>query len=54
MGKILEKLMAIRLAQIVEAHYLLYPNQIGGRPQHSAIDAAMALMNEIDTNAGTE
>jgi hypothetical protein len=54
MGKILEKLMATRLAQMAEAHHLLHPDQIGGRPQHSAIDAAMALMHEIETNAGTK
>jgi hypothetical protein len=54
MGKILEKLMATRLAQMAEAHQLLHPDQIGGRPQRSAIDAAMALTYEIETNAGTK
>jgi hypothetical protein len=54
MGKILETLMATRLAQMVEAHHLLHPDQIGGRPQCSAINAAMALMHEIESNAGTK
>jgi hypothetical protein len=54
LGKILETLMASRIAQMVEAHHLLHPDQIGGRPQHSAIDAAMALMYAIDTNAGNK
>jgi hypothetical protein len=54
LGKILEKLMALRIAQMVEAHQLLHPDQIGGRPQCSAIDAAMALMHAIDTNIGNK
>jgi hypothetical protein len=53
-GKIPEKFMATRLAQIAEAHHLLHPDQISGRPQHSAINAAMALTHEIDTNVGTK
>jgi hypothetical protein len=53
-GKILENLMATSLAQIAEAHHLLHPDQIGGRPQHLAMDAAMALTHGIDTNAGTK
>jgi hypothetical protein len=54
MGKILEKLMATRLVQMAEAYHLLHPNQIGSQPQHSAINAAMALIHEIETNAGTK
>jgi hypothetical protein len=54
LGKILEKLMASRIAQMAEAHHLLHPDQIGSRPQHSAIDAAMALTHAIDTNAGNK
>jgi ribonuclease HI len=54
MGKILETLMATRVAQMVEAHHLLHPDQIGGQPQHSAIDTVMALTHKIDTNAGTK
>jgi hypothetical protein len=54
MGKILETLMATRLAQMAETHHLLHPDLISGRPQRSAIDAAMALMHEIETNAGTK
>jgi hypothetical protein len=54
LGSILETLMASRIAQMVEAHHLLNPDQIGGRPQRSAIDAGMALMHAIDTNAGNK
>jgi hypothetical protein len=52
LGKSLEKLMASRIAQMAEAHYLLHPNQISSRPQHSAIDTAMVLIHAINTNAG--
>jgi hypothetical protein len=31
-GKILEKLMALRIAQMAEAHHLLHPDQISSRP----------------------
>jgi hypothetical protein len=54
MGKILQNLMVTRLVQMAEAYYLLHPDEIGSRPQHSAIDAAMALMYEIETNAVTK
>jgi hypothetical protein len=54
LGKILQTLMASRIAQMVEAHHLLHPDQIGSRPQHSAIDAAMALMHTIETNTGNK
>jgi hypothetical protein len=39
---------------MAEAYYLLYPDEISSWPQYSAIDAAIALMHEIDTNAGTK
>jgi hypothetical protein len=48
LGKILEKLMAARLSYLAEAYGLLHEDQIGGRRQRSAIDAAMALTHEID------
>jgi hypothetical protein len=54
MRKILETLIPTRPVQIAEAYHLLHPNQISGQPQRSAIDAAMALMHEIDTDAGTK
>jgi hypothetical protein len=47
LGKVLEKLMASRISGMVETHNLLYPDQIGGRPQRSAIDAAMALTHDV-------
>jgi hypothetical protein len=48
LGKVLEKLMASRLAYLTERHGLLHEDQIRGRRQRSAIDAAMALTHEID------
>jgi hypothetical protein len=32
----------------VETHDLLHPDQLGGRPQRSAIDAAMALTHDVE------
>ena len=49
LGKVLEKLMASRLSYMSEVHDLLHHDQIGGRPQRSAIDAAMALAHEVET-----
>jgi hypothetical protein len=48
LGKVLEKLMASRLSGMAETHDLLHPDQIGGRPQRSAIDAAMALTHDVE------
>ena len=46
--KILEKLMATRLAYMAERYSLLHENQVGGRAQRSAIDACLALTHDID------
>jgi hypothetical protein len=46
--KILEKLMAMQITTIVEAYYLLYPDQIGGCPQRSAIDATLVLAHDVE------
>jgi hypothetical protein len=43
LGKVLEKLMASRLSGVVETHDLLHTDQIGGRPERSAIDTAIYL-----------
>jgi hypothetical protein len=48
LGKVLEKLIAARLSSMAENHDLLHLDQIGGRPQRSAIDAAMALTHDIE------
>jgi ribonuclease HI len=48
MGKILEKMMATRLTYYAETYNLLHTDQIGGRQQRSAIDAALALTHEIE------
>jgi hypothetical protein len=52
MGKVLEKLMATRLSLMAESHDILHADQIGRRPKCLAIDAAMALMHEVEANAG--
>jgi hypothetical protein len=48
LGKILEKLMAMRITTMAEGHHLLHPDQIGGRPQTSAIDATLALAHDVE------
>ena len=48
LGKILEKIMATRLSWLAEKHQILYRDQIGGRPQRSAIDAVMALVHLVE------
>ena len=40
--------MANRLAYLSEKHNILYPDQIGGRRQRSAIDAALSLVHDIE------
>jgi hypothetical protein len=54
LGKILETLMASRIAPMAQAYHLLHPDQISSRPQRSAIDTVMALMYAINTNAGNK
>ena len=39
--------MAYQLSYMAEKYNLLHKDQIGGRQQRSAIDAAMALTHEI-------
>jgi hypothetical protein len=42
--------MAERLSYVAETTNLLYNNQISGRKQRSAIDAAMSLLSYIEIN----
>lgn len=49
LGKTLEKIFATRLAYLANTANLLHNSQIGGRSQRSAIDAALLLLNEIQT-----
>jgi hypothetical protein len=51
-GKVLEILMATRLSLMAESYDILHADQIGGCPKCSAIDAVMALMHEVEANAG--
>jgi hypothetical protein len=44
LAKIMEKIIARRLAVMAEFKTLLYMHQIGGRRQKSAIDAVMVLI----------
>lgn len=50
LGKIAEKVIAERLAHFAETADLLYHDQIGGRKQKSAIDAAISLLSDIEIN----
>jgi hypothetical protein len=43
LGKVSEKIMATRLSYWAETTDLLYSEQMGGRKQRSAVDAAMCL-----------
>jgi hypothetical protein len=47
LGKILEKIITTRLTYYVEKYELLHNEQMGGRKQRSAIDAAMCLTHDI-------
>ncbi len=47
LGKVSEKIMATRLSYWAETTNLLYSEQMGGRKQRSAIDAAMCLTHDI-------
>lgn len=50
LGKVLERIFAKRLSTLAETTHLLDKSQIGGRLRKSAIDAAMILTDEIQTN----
>ena len=50
LDKISERIIAERLAYIAEVTDLLYFDQIGGRKQKSAIDAAISLLSDIEIN----
>ncbi|KAF7568860.1 hypothetical protein PtrM4_112750 [Pyrenophora tritici-repentis] len=47
LGKVLERIIAKRLASLAETTNLLHPSQIGGRNKKSAIDAALLLVDQI-------
>ena len=50
LGKVSERIMARRLSYMAETTSLLDRSQIGGRMTMSAVDAAMLLTTEIQTN----
>lgn len=50
LGKVSERILAQRLGTIAEKGPLLHESQIGGRKKKSAIDAALLLTSEIETN----
>jgi Reverse transcriptase (RNA-dependent DNA polymerase) len=50
LGKVSERILAQRLAYLAETTTLLHPSQIGGRLHKSAIDAALLLTTEIQSN----
>ena len=50
LGKVSERILAQRLAYLAETTNLLHPTQIGGRLKKSAIDAALLLTIEIESN----
>jgi reverse transcriptase-like protein len=48
--KVNERILAKWLGYLAETSTLLHPTQIGGRQKKSAIDAALLLLNEVETN----
>jgi len=44
---VIEKIFAARLSYYAETRNLLYNEQMGGRKQRSAVDAALRLTHEI-------
>ncbi len=50
LAKTSEKIIATRLGYLASTTNLLADSQIGGRVQNSALDTAMALMHEIESN----
>src|ERR1700741_5515566 len=48
LGKILEKIMATCLAYLAETQDILHPEQVRGRKKHSAVDAALSLLHDIE------
>ena len=48
LGKIAEKLVIQHLSKLYEAHHLLHPDELGGRPYRSATDAILALTHDIE------
>jgi hypothetical protein len=49
LGKILERIVAVRLGYLANTTDLLYPSQIGGRKQRSAIDIALLLLHFVES-----
>jgi hypothetical protein len=47
LGKISEKILVTRLSKLAEVSDLLYKDQMGGRKQRSAVDAALCLTHDI-------
>jgi Reverse transcriptase (RNA-dependent DNA polymerase) len=50
LAKVMEKIVARRLAVMAEFKTLLHMHQIGGRRQKSAIDAVMVLIQKVQAN----
>jgi hypothetical protein len=50
LAKVMEKIIARRLAVMAEFKTLLHMHQIGGRKQKSAINAVMVLIQKVQAN----
>jgi hypothetical protein len=50
LAKVMEKIIARRLAIMIEFKTLLHMHQIGGRRQKSAINAVMVLIQKVQAN----
>jgi ribonuclease HI len=48
MGKVIERVVAVRLAHLVGAHHLVSEQQFGSRPGSSTIDGIMSYLHDVD------
>jgi hypothetical protein len=53
MGKVLERIVAKRVNNDIEAHGLLSMSQFGSRPAHCAVDAVTTLVHRIQAMRAT-
>jgi hypothetical protein len=48
LGKVIERVVAVRLAHLVGAHHLVSEHQLGSRPGSSTVDGIMSYLHNVD------
>lgn len=48
LGKVIERVVAVRLAHMVGTHHLVSENQFGSRPNSSTIDAVASYVEDVE------